>query len=610
MAWYDVVSWEAVIQKHALDNTYTAIIREITRYCTTCSNRDIQVILTEFAHVFEHMVPAEEKEQRVAVFVFLVKSILRNENYMSFKAYQYIQEMIEGIRGTGAYRQIVDIYRSYVKSYVTCHIPVWYAKALKEGKLPMYDIDSYRHSRYDAHMESVKLLRGMPVFVEWMLCVYNHSMDGDEYRELLHRTCSDSHRTIGDIRLLIRELHPGKNVEHLRMEEWRMLMRKMGYDTLIEFAIQSGIRGDVFAMSSIPLDELLAVIDGVREAYDNDDQLTVYVPEAREFGDIPDDDSEQYLLPMPEKFYTPKSLARGISRRPNITYEIYETVLRTLDWWVEPSPGEPSRMRYMCEMPTSPYGEIDAMFLGGVLSTQHEEVFRDFMDNKEKWGDTLFYCREHTRETRKWNNFCMALSTQVFLTLDDVKEMTMIDWDWEELSRNPSIATPENILSNMSLPWVWGRWGISASPGITPEFVINHWENGINFGVHPHIDDERGGTLSSNHSVVTPDLIDSLPDMTWSFGYHGLAQNHNMTLPWVLRTLRVRDWHIETILTTVKPDDDLAARAIQAWWRLVQVKRRCVWLAKEVEEWWYSPDCKPASKMRESMFWENHRECV
>jgi len=607
MAWYDVVSWESDIRRHTRENTHKALIRELCHFCTTCSVDIIECIIDEFAHLLVQGIPDDDKVRRIAVFVYLVCQLMRNEHYMSFRIFEYIQQLVDGLRGIAIYRDIVDRYQSYVKGYLTHHVPLWYAKALKDGKLPVYHIDEYRNSRYGVDMKSVNILRGMPVFDEWMVCVYNTFEDGDEYRELLHGICAVYPRTPDDIRFLISKLTFAK-VEHLGVEEWMLFARQMGYNTLMEFVMNSGIRGDFFAASSIPLEELLAVINGAREVYYNDDQATIYAPDARELGDIADDDSEQWHVPVPEKFYNPKSLARGISRRPDITYDHYETVLRTLPWWVEPSP-EPYAAIGICELPISQYGDIDAMFIGGVLSTQYESVFRDFIDNLDKWGDNLVYCRESMGGTRGWNNLCMLLSTQVFLTLDDVKNMPMIDWDWEELSRNPSIATPENILANEHLPWVWGRWGISKSPGITPEFVMTHWENGINFGISIERD-ELGGTLSSNHHVVTQELIDSLPDMPWYFGYAGIAENPNITLPWFLKMIDVREWDMQAIVVNVRPDDDLAVRAIQAWWRIIHVKRRCALLAKEVEEWWYSPDCKPASKMRETMFWENHRECV
>ena len=55
-------------------------------------------------------------------------------------------------------------------------------------------------------------------------------------------------------------------------------------------------------------------------------------------------------------------------------------------------------------------------------------------------------------------------------------------------------------------------------------------------------------------------------------------------------------------MSIIKPDEDLAAKCIQSWWRLEQVKRRLRILAGEVNEWWFSPDCFPATRVRRLAF--------
>jgi hypothetical protein len=256
----------------------------------------------------------------------------------------------------------------------------------------------------------------------------------------------------------------------------------------------------------------------------------------------------------------------------------------------------------------TPLGRVDAMFLGGIMTSPYEHVFRDFMNNKNKFRDILDPEYHRRYDDVRWEWFSSAISRNTYLTIDDVKDLPEIHWDWESLSSNESIATPENILSNMSLPWVWGRWGISASPGITPEFVKEHWENGINFGDRTTAHEgEDSCTLSSNHTVVTPDLINHFPDKSWNYGYRNLSQNCNLTTPWLLTHLSDRKWDIATVIMHVKPDNILAIKAIQSWWRILAAKRRCARLAAEVEEWWYNPDCKPAARIREDMIWRNHR---
>jgi hypothetical protein len=604
MAWYDVVTWKHAIEKHSRENTYKALIRGIVTFCETCPYSKIYEMMSVYSP--DIIIREDNKECRIAACVYIIQNLISNNNYMSLCAYEYLNMLIKGISDVDDTHNILVRYKEHVHSYISHHVPVWYARALKENKLSILPKSEYTNTCYNVNMKSVEILHGLPIFDEWMICVYNQFEDGEEYRNLLHRTFENTHRTIGDINLFIRELLPN-NAVHLRVTDWMLFARSMGYDTLLDFAIQSGIGGELFAMSSIPLEELLDVIEGAREAYYEDNDVTRCIPDEIQEGEIFDDDGEPYICHGSEKFYIPQALARGISRRPDITYEVYETVLRNLSWWEESSP-EPYIRRYSCEMPLSQNGIIDAMFLGGVLSTTHEAVFRDFIENKSKWEDNMIYCRDNKKDSCEWNNFCIALSNQRFLTLEDVKDMEMIDWDWEDLSRNPSIATPENILTNSHLPWVWGRWGISASPGITEKFVIENWEKGINFGSR-HTGNSCG-TLSNNHSVVTPELIDSLPDMSWSFTYNGISPNPNITLPWFLKTVREREWDMDVIVANIKPDSDVAIRAIQAWWRLIYSKRQCAKLASEVQEWWYSPDCKPASKIRNDLFLKNWRECV
>ena len=603
MSWYDIQQWKNTIQEHSRFNTSKGCIRELVRYCAVISERTLIANREKYTY-YDGDERIGVNRERILMLVHCLTMFIQNPHYESHALYNTINTLLTDVHKDDTCRHLIDSASSMLNHWLTRSVPTWYARALRDGKMVQSDIDNYSHTHYDADIDSFKILRGTRVFDDYMVIIHTSFDNEDEYRELFRETFANERRTLDDIRTYINEVI-SDNIRHIGTEEWMMFASQMGYGTIEEFVLNSGIRAHTFVTSGVPLDELLHVIDIARTSY-YDDDATLYMEDIEESG-VDTTFADTGVVHGDTIFFNTREIARSLSQRPDITYDVYVNMLCTLPWWTD-TPSMPYNRRHFCQIPTSPTGSVDATFISGILSeSSYGHVFRDFMDNKNKWRDILNPANRWRNGSSDWKWFFSALSRNVHLKMDDIKELSEVDWDWEELSSNDSIATPDNILSNMSLPWVWGRWGISASRGITPEFVKEHWENGINFGDSPGNRYSDGGTLSGNISVVTPELIDYYPDKTWNYDYYNLSSNTNITMPWLLRNLTRGDWEISHIITLVKPDRELAVRAIQSWWRIVMAKRRCFWLASEVEEWWYNPDCKPAARMREDMLWRNHR---
>jgi hypothetical protein len=196
------------------------------------------------------------------------------------------------------------------------------------------------------------------------------------------------------------------------------------------------------------------------------------------------------------------------------------------------------------------------------------------------------------------SNVMIILSESSEITIEDVIEMVHLEWDWESLSHNENIATPVNIERYHNLPWVWGRWGISASESLTEEFIEKNFVL-LNVSMHPYGE----GSLLQNPCVTT-NIIDSHPEVDWDYTHNGLSKNPNITLPYFINNLN-RDWDLHAIAENIGICKDTAVIAIQSCWRIYKTHQKAKWLAEQVVEWSYHPDCKPAMNIRKRQFEEN-----
>lgn len=196
------------------------------------------------------------------------------------------------------------------------------------------------------------------------------------------------------------------------------------------------------------------------------------------------------------------------------------------------------------------------------------------------------------------NDLMYNLSMSQTITINDVLDFQHLSWDWEVLSRNPVIATPENINTYSQLPWVWGRWGISASPSLTEEFIEENFER-LNKSVYPY----DGGSLLQNPSITTS-IVDNHPEVEWDYTNNGLSNNSNVKLDYFLRNIR-QNWDLYSLIQNISLCEETAARAIQSCWRIHCTHKKAKWLANEVVEWMFHPDCKPAMKIRKKHFEEH-----
>lgn len=177
------------------------------------------------------------------------------------------------------------------------------------------------------------------------------------------------------------------------------------------------------------------------------------------------------------------------------------------------------------------------------------------------------------------------------ITIEDVLDMCHLDWDWENLSRNPNIATPEHIDKYPNLPWVWGRWGISSSPSLSEEFIEKHFDL-LNKSIYPC--DE--GSLPHNPCLTT-NIIDSHPEIDWDYTHRGLSKNTNVTLPYFIKNIN-QGWELHALVESISLCENTAVEAIQSCWRIYKTRQKAKWLADKVVEWSYHPDCKPGINIR------------
>lgn len=207
-------------------------------------------------------------------------------------------------------------------------------------------------------------------------------------------------------------------------------------------------------------------------------------------------------------------------------------------------------------------------------------------------------------------SFGLLLSRNPHITVEDVISRQDVHWNWENLSSNRFIATPMNVVAYPELPWVWDQWGIASSHSIDEQFIETHFTQLIGEQVHGSIEDDISGVFwdgrLSNNPRITESIVNNHPEVLWNYGCSGLSSNPNITIPFFIEHLE-EDWWLYGIVRKVSPNKELAINVIKGWWRLQTIKRQCRNLSKDVLEWWWSPDCKPAMKIRKYVF-ENQFE--
>jgi hypothetical protein len=210
----------------------------------------------------------------------------------------------------------------------------------------------------------------------------------------------------------------------------------------------------------------------------------------------------------------------------------------------------------------------------------------------------------------------LLLSRNPHITIEDVISRPDIPWDWETLSSNPSIGKPDVIEAHPEFPWVWDQWGIANSQAINETFIETHFTQLIGNQLGgPLLQDGSGifwdGRLSNN-PIVTEAIVDNHPEVVWNYHHNGLSENPNMTIPFFIEHID-KPWWLYEIVKHLSPNTEIAANAIKSWWQLQFRKRQCRRISTDLMEWWWSPDCKPAMKIRRYVFenqFEGNFQCV
>lgn len=209
----------------------------------------------------------------------------------------------------------------------------------------------------------------------------------------------------------------------------------------------------------------------------------------------------------------------------------------------------------------------------------------------------------HNGDTSPTFDLMAWLSYSKDITINDVLENISLEWNWEILSRNPVISTPDNIKTHISLPWKWGKWGISASPSLTEEFIEENFDL-----LCTDVDRCFGGSILNNSSVTIKN-VELHPEVDWDYRFNGLSSNPNVSIPYFLKNID-KNWDIISLVEKINVCEDTAIRAIQACWRIYKTHQKAKWLAHQVVEWSYHPDCKPAMNIRKRHFEENMNSLI
>lgn len=110
---------------------------------------------------------------------------------------------------------------------------------------------------------------------------------------------------------------------------------------------------------------------------------------------------------------------------------------------------------------------------------------------------------------------------------DEQKKTVTVPWDWKLLSRNPAVATLDNITNNHHLPWIW--YWVAWNPNITEQFIednINEdWDwnylagvAGVNYQLFiRHPDQDWTHKMLSLNPTLSIDYVTQNPNLEWDW---------------------------------------------------------------------------------------------
>jgi hypothetical protein len=150
------------------------------------------------------------------------------------------------------------------------------------------------------------------------------------------------------------------------------------------------------------------------------------------------------------------------------------------------------------------------------------------------------------------------------------------DWDWYDLSANPSVATWEIVQKYPDICWEW-----FCSPRVAT------WKFGEK---HPYIC-WRWSQLSSNPRVATWDILQKYPEKPWDW----VGVSHNPHFTWDLVEKHPnKHWHWgyicynPTLLAREKYIQDHVAQPFAEWFRQSDLKRELMekmWHPRNFDKW-------------------------
>ena len=497
MSWYDYKRWKENIRKQRETNTPRAFIHTITKFVTSkpflyyrdrgfIENNGIDMIMGTLIWFLSHSEFANEGMYNQ------VRSI----------ASQVSENDKEYVRG--------------LEESVCTNMPYWFAKALKDKKVPMPEHTSFKNMSYHVNDDVLRDYGdSLPIDIRKVL-EYSKIENTDTFRKLFFTRDKDE---IPD--LLSRMNYT--NLRHIDLDFMNEILSTYSYNSLKNLIGELSNPEIIFNTSISALYVLECCYNEVWSHISND------------------------------------TLLLWIARNPVLTLEKFIEITSTLN-----------------HTPNSNIYER--------LGVHNTKITLDIIRS------------DHTIDVS--TNTMIILSRKDNITIRDVLDTLHLQWDWESLSRNQNIATPDNIEKYPELPWVWGKWGISASESLTEEFIEKNFVL-LNTSTQAY----DGGSLLQN-PCVTLNIVESHPEIRWDYSHNGLSSNPNVTLPYFIKNTD-KDWELYAIAENSTLCENTAIKAIQSCWRIYKTRQKAKLLAEQVVEWSYHPDCKPAMEIRKRQFEEN-----
>jgi hypothetical protein len=195
------------------------------------------------------------------------------------------------------------------------------------------------------------------------------------------------------------------------------------------------------------------------------------------------------------------------------------------------------------------------------IKSKQEPYYNDGKDKynkKEENEYVIRYKEKYTNNKEKKEHFTMIVYNNISMynniTLEMIKELREIQWDWDTISGHNNI-TLEMIKNNPDLPWDYE--GVIGNKNIKFDDLKKYIIKEININEINWIKEVQETdklltgesltlrTLQMNKGITEEDIINN-PEINWN--YIWLSSNCNMSLDFVLKNKEL-DWDVDMLFS-------------------------------------------------------------